>query len=186
MNMRRSWIVCALLLGCLSGSLRARAQSPESVIGGEQHLSVGGDINATYLDYGKRWIGGAGVSVDAGVNRWLGLEGEANYTFYRVLANTHATTYLGGLRYQFRGYGRDYRIRPYAKFLAGAGEFNFPYNYAHGNYFVMAPGAGLEKWISNDNIHIRVVDVEYQVWPQFTFGTMKPYGISTGISFRVW
>ena len=34
-------------------------------------------------------------------------------------------------------------------------------------------------------IRVRLADVEYQVWPGFTFGSLHPYGISAGISFQV-
>jgi hypothetical protein len=36
------------------------------------------------------------------------------------------------------------------------------------------------------NLKIRLIDVEYQQWLQFTFGTIVPYGISFGISYRVF
>jgi hypothetical protein len=178
------WILCALLLACLIGNpAKARAQSPESATGGEEYLSVGGTINASYLGYGKRWIGGAGASVDVGVNRWLGAEGEANYTFYREFADTHATTYLGGLRYTFRSFG-GYRFRPYARGLAGVGYFNFPYNYGRGSYFVVAPGAGIDYRLSY-RLRLRLADFEYQYWPQFTFGATQNYAITSGVRFII-
>src|SRR6202041_2833155 len=79
----RTLSCCAALLACLAGgAAAAHAQSQESVVGGGERLTAGGDINANYLGYGKLWIGGAGASVDANVNWRLGLEGEANFTFY--------------------------------------------------------------------------------------------------------
>jgi hypothetical protein len=36
------------------------------------------------------------------------------------------------------------------------------------------------------NLKIRLIDVEYQQWPQFTFGTINPYGVSFGLSYRVF
>ena len=65
----------------------------------------------------------------------------------------------------------------------GVGFFNFPYNYAKGKYFVIAPGAGVNYNLT-DNVKIRLVDVEYQNWPQFTFGNITPYGVSVGISYH--
>jgi hypothetical protein len=177
---QRKWIVCALMLGLLTGgAVRARAQSPESATGGEQHLSVGGNINGTYLGYGERWLGGAGASVDLRINRRLGVEGEANFTFYRQFANTHATTYLGGPRYTFPTHGR---FRPYAKGLIGGGYFYFPYHYATGSYFVVAPGAGVDYRL-NYRWRLRLADFEYQYWPQFTFGATQNYAITTGIRY---
>jgi hypothetical protein len=182
---QRKWILCALLLAFAVGSVaKARAQSQEAAVGGEQHLSVGGDVNGDYLGYGKRWIGGAGASVDVGVNRWLGAEGEANFTFYRQFANTHETTYLGGLRYTFPAMGDSYRLHPYAKCLAGVGYFYFPYNYAHGSYFVVAPGAGVDYRLTY-HFRLRLVDFEYQYWPQFTFGATQNYAITTGVRYVI-
>jgi len=31
-----------------------------------------------------------------------------------------------------------------------------------------------------------VVDAEYQIWPQFTFGSQYSAGISTGIRYRIF
>ena len=182
--MKRTTRLAALLLACFcGGSVLAHAQSQESAIGGEQRLSVGGDINATYLDYGKRWIGGAGVSVDAGMGRHLGLEGEGNFTFYREAYNFHTTTYLGGPRYQLNGLGSSYRLHPYAKFLVGVGEFSLG-AYGHGSYFVMAPGAGVDYRVS-DRWRLRLVDFEYQDWPQFSFGATQTYAITTGVRYNI-
>jgi hypothetical protein len=182
---QRRWIFGALLLVFLFGGLaKARAQSQESVRGGEQHLSVGGDINGTYMGYGKRWLGGAGGDVDIGVNRWLGLEGEGNFTFYHQYANTHATTYLGGPRYTFRAYGSNYRFRPYAKCLVGVGDINLPYRYGTGSYLVVAPGAGVDYRLSY-RLRLRLADFEYQYWPQFTFGATQNYAITTGVRYII-
>lgn len=183
--MHGKWFPCALLLAFgLGGVLQARAQSPESVIGAEQHLTVGGDVNGTWLGYGKRWIGGAGVNVDATINRHLGAEGEANFTFYRAYEFTHTTTYMGGPRYQFNAMGSSYRLRPYAKFLVGVGQYNFPYNYGHGSYFVIAPGGGVNYRL-NYRWDLRLVDFEYQYPLQFSFGATQNYVITTGVRYTI-
>jgi hypothetical protein len=182
---KRTLFPCALLLGILLGGVSmARAQSPESSYGADQRITVGADINGTYLDYGKRWIGGAGGSVDANLNWRLGIEGEGNVTFFRQFANTHETTYLAGPRYQFNALGSSYRYRPYVKFLIGVEQFNFPYNYATGNYFVMAPGAGIDYRLSY-HWRLRLVDFEYQYAPQFSFGATSNFGITTGIRYNI-
>jgi hypothetical protein len=182
---RLKCILFALLLACLIGNPgKARAQSQESAVGGEQYLSVGGNVNGTYLGYGKRWLGGAGASVDIGINPWIGAEGEANFTFYRQFANTHATTYLAGPRYTFGSMGSSYRFRPYAKCLIGVGYFNFPYNYGHGSYFVLAPGGGVDYRLTY-RFRLRLADFEYQYWPQFSFGATQNYAITTGVRYII-
>jgi hypothetical protein len=32
---------------------------------------------------------------------------------------------------------------------------------------------------------VRVVDVEYQLWRNFPYGNLRPYGISAGLSLRL-
>jgi hypothetical protein len=68
--------------------------------------------------------------------------------------------------------------------LSGGGRFDFPYGYAHGNYFVVAPGAGLDLRLGQ-KVRVRLIDMEYQVWPGFSIGSLHPYGISAGISFQL-
>jgi hypothetical protein len=182
---RLKWIFFALLLACLIGNPgKARAQSQESAVGDEQFLSVGGDINGNYLGYGKHWLGGAGATVDIGINPYLGAEGEANFTFYNQFAQTHATTWLAGPRYSFHALGSTYRWRPYVKGLVGVGYFYFPYNYGHGSYFVVAPGAGVDYRLGY-HLRLRLVDFEYQYWPQFTFGATQNYAITTGVRYYI-
>lgn len=187
--MKRTLGICALLLAGLFAGAHACAQSPESASGGDARLTVGGDINATYLGYGKRWIGGGGGSVDANMNWRWGLEGESNFTFYRAYADTHSTTFLGGPRYQLNAFGSDYRYRPYVKILAGVGQFNFPYNYGHGSYFVYAPGAGVDYRLSY-HWRLRLFDFEAQEWPQFSFDGVHTYNLAnytltTGVRYNI-
>lgn len=177
-------LLCSLLLaGLLFGAVQARAQSPESAIGDWSSLSVGGTFSATRLQYGQRWLEGGGFFVDGNLNWRFGVEGEANWAVLHQLSNTHATTYLIGPRYQMNAFG-NYRFRPYAKFLVGDGEFNFPYNYAHGSYLVMAPGGGLDYWL-NSRIRLRLIDAEYQYWPGFTYGSQTNLSVSVGVRYRI-
>ncbi|WP_353072154.1 hypothetical protein [Tunturiibacter gelidiferens] len=91
------------------------------------------------------------------------------------------STYLIGPRVQFR----RGPYTPYVKTLVGLGYFNYPYESAQGRYFVIAPGAGVDLMLGQ-NLKIRLIDIEYQEWPQFTFGTISPYGVSFGFSYRVF
>jgi len=176
--------LCSLLFaGLLFGAVPARAQSPESAIGDWSSLSVGGTFSTTRLQYGQHWLEGGGVFVDGNFNWRFGVEGEANWAVLHQLSDTHATTYLVGPRYQMNAFD-NYRFRPYVKFLAGDGEFNFPYNYAHGSYFVMAPGGGLDYWL-NSRIRLRLLDAEYQYWPGFTYGSQTNLSVSVGIRYRI-
>ena len=76
-------------------------------------------------------------------------------------------------------------MRPYVKFLVGAGKITLPAGYAQGTFFTYAPGGGVD-YIAGDRLTIRVVDFEYQLWPGFSsYGELRPYGISSGISIRL-
>ncbi|MGA8163116.1 MAG: outer membrane beta-barrel protein [Acidobacteriaceae bacterium] len=177
-------LLCSLLFaGLLFAAPKAHAQSPESAIGDWSSLSVGGTFSATRLQYGQHWLEGGGVFVDGNFNWRFGVEGEANWAVLHQMSNTHAETYLVGPRYQMNAIG-NYRFRPYAKFLAGDGEFNFPYNYAHGSYFVMASGGGLDYRL-NSRFRIRLIDAEYQYWPGFTYGSQTNLSVSVGVRYRI-
>lgn len=182
--MNRRWGICALLLAVLFGGLsRANAQSPESATGGNASLTVGGAISGVHLQYGQHWVMGAAAFTDANLTWRYGIEGEANWSRWHEQSDTYVTTYLIGPRYQLNAFG-NYRYRPYVKFLVGDGEFNFPYNYAHGSYFVMAPGAGIDYRL-NEKIRLRLADVEYQYWPGFTYGSMSNLAVTVGVKYRI-
>jgi opacity protein-like surface antigen len=167
-----------ILLGI--GGREARAQALPAATGPGSFVSVGGGVSTFQADYGQRVLGGGFAFVDAHPTWRYGLEGEARYLRFHTDEDVTQTTYLGG----FHVYIRPQKFRPYVKFLAGMGRLDFPFHYARGTYFAMAPGAGIDYMVS-DRVTIRAVDFEYQAWPQFTYGTLHPYGVSAGISFRL-
>ena len=186
--MHRGWAIrivalAALVGGGAAGGFRAQGQSSESATGDWASLAVGGGFSGTHLEYGNHWVEGASAFVEANFTWRYGIQGETNWAFLNQRENTHATTYLIGPRYQLAAFG-NYRYRPYVKFLVGDGYFNFPYNYATGNYFVMAPGAGLDYWVS-PRVRLRLFDLEYQYWPGFTFGSQTNPSVSVGIRYRI-
>jgi hypothetical protein len=169
----------SLLIAALSAKLFAQATATANGPGTE--VTLGGGYSVFHIPYGQRDLGGAQGWMDAGLYWPVGVEAEARRLRQNQDLNTHADTYLIGPRYVFR----PRALKPYVKVLAGLGEFNFPYNYAHGSYFVVAGGGGVDLRI-RDRIYFRVLDVEYQKWPQFTFGPMSSFGISSGISIVLY
>lgn len=158
----------------------AAAQAKESANAGHAFLSVGGGGSGFYIQYGGRKNVGLTAWVDADTIRHLGVEGEARWLEYHQTANVHVETYLIGARYHF-DVGR---MQPYVKALVGDGHFNFPYNYAYGNYLVIAPGGGVDyrlsrRWSAR-------ADFEYQYWPQFTYGAMSSVGGTVGLRCRIF
>ncbi len=170
----------ALLTVCL-GMPAARAQVSPSGDAGGLTISAGALGSGYTLQYGNRKMLAVTAVVDADTRRRLGIEGEGRWIDFHQTANVHAQTYSAGVRYHF-----DLRsFQPYVKGLVGFGDFNFPYNLATGHYLIVTAGGGLDYRL-NARIHIRAVDVEYQNWPQFTYGSMTSVGVSAGVRVRVF
>jgi opacity protein-like surface antigen len=172
--------VAALAL-CLAMARAASAQVVPSADAGGLAISAGGAASGYTLQYGQRKMLGITGFVDVDTRRRLGIEAETRWLEFHQTANVHAETYSAGARYRFN-FGR---FQPYAKAMIGFGDFNFPYNYARGSYLVSTAGGGLDYRFSR-RIHIRIADVEYQDWPQFTYGAMTSLGVSVGLRVRVF
>ncbi|MGA9063104.1 MAG: hypothetical protein WB341_15755 [Terracidiphilus sp.] len=171
-------LVAAIL--CV-GPGKARAQVVSAGDQGGLRLSAGAMGSGYSLQYGQRKMLGVSGFIDVDTKRRLGIEAEGRWLEYRQTANAHAETYSVGGRYHF-DLGR---FQPYAKGLAGFGDFNFPYNYAHGRYLVVTAGGGVDfHWTYR--ITVRAADFEYQDWPQFTYGNMTSVGVSAGFRVRVF
>jgi hypothetical protein len=170
-----------LLLMALALGRTASAQVlPEGDRGG-LNIFAGATASGFSLQYGDRKMLGIAPFVDIDTRRAIGFEGEARWLAFHQTDNVHVTTWLAGPRYH-RSIGK-YQV--YGKGLVGIGEFNFPYNYAYGKYLVIAPGGGVDYSLTR-RVRLRLIDGEYQYWPQFTFGPLSSYGISTGLRIRVF
>jgi hypothetical protein len=148
---------------------------------GGLRLSAGATGSGYYLEYGQRKMVGITGFVDLDTKRRLGIEAEGRWVEYLQTANVHVETYSIGGRYHF-DVGR---FEPYAKGLVGFGDFNFPYNYAYGHYLVVTAGGGVDfHW--KGRVYVRAADVEYQDWPNFTFGNMNSFSVSSGLRVRIF
>ena len=73
----------------------------------------------------------------------------------------------------------------------GACLMNFEYNYAYGQYTMLAVGGGVDLRVTR-RINLRAFDVEYQDWPKWSQPLISPttalcpFGISAGVSYRVF
>lgn len=165
----------------LSGALSARAQAIPAAIGPGPYVSVGGGVSALQADYGRRVLGGGMVYSDLHITARSGIEAEARWLRYHTDEDVTETTYLAGPHvYVFR----SPVMKPYVKALVGVGHLQFPFKYADGSYLAIAAGGGLDLAVGSRLI-VRAVDLEYQSWPQFTYGSLHPYGVSFGIAFRL-
>ena len=172
-------IILVLFLACFPTNSFAQALATAAAPGA--YISVGGTFSAGQSGYGKRVLSGSGAYVDINPRRQVGVEAEGRWLAHDRTGKTSESTYLIGPRMQIR----RGRLSPYVKTLVGLGYFGFPYNSAQGKYFVVATGGGVDLNL-NETVKIRLVDIEYQHWPQFTFGAISPYSISFGFSYRLW
>jgi hypothetical protein len=170
-----------VLAACLGTAGSASGQVAPSAANGGLSLSAGATGSGFYLDYGERKMLGISGFVDAGTRRHLGVEAEARFLEFHQTADVHAETYSIGPRYHLN----VGRFQPYVKGLVGFGKFNFPYDLATGNYMVVTAGGGVDFRLKR-RIYLRAADIEYQDWPQFTFGAMSSFGVSTGIRVRIF
>jgi hypothetical protein len=159
----------------------ASAQVVAAGDAGGYNLTVGATASGDYLQYGSRKMLGINAIVDIDTKRRTGFEGEAQFLIFHQTANVHTTTYLAGPRYHLT-YGR---FQPYLKGLIGFGQFNYPYNYGTDNDLVIAPGGGVDFRVTH-RFRVRLADFEYQYWPQFHYGAMSAYSISSGIRVRIF
>lgn len=161
-------------------SLRLQGQAIAAGRGGSQ--LVGGAFLSTFNpDYGTNRLDGVGFFVDFNVGSHLSAEAEGRFLRFNQKYDVHEDNYLIGPRYRWH----YKRFQPYAKLLLGNGQFNFPYNYAHGGYFMWAPGGGLDIVLKHHFI-VRAVDYEYQHWSGFQGSSLSPNGFSFGVAYRIF
>ena len=180
MNRKRSILTLFLLL--IGAWSQANSQASPTATGPGSYVAVGAGISDFNTDYGHHQIGGAVVYADVHPEWRVGLEGEARFLRWHSDEQVTETTYVGGVRVAL--WPRPKRWEPYAKLLAGAGRITLPYGYAHGTFLTYAPGAGLNV-DATDRLVVRVLDVEYQHWPEFPYGSLSPYGFSAGVALRL-
>jgi hypothetical protein len=142
------------------------------------HVVAGGFFSTYRSDYGPNNLWGPGVFIDLDLGGHLGLEGEARFLRFNQNQVVYEDSYALGLRYRLRF--RHYE--PYGKILIGNGQFNFPYNYGHGGYLLIAPGAGVN--VHYHHIIIRAIEYEHQHWFSFQNSSLSPAGLSAGIGYR--
>jgi hypothetical protein len=177
---RAAAFVAALLPLVMLLHLRAAAQASPTATGPGSSVVVGGGAAMFQSVYGQRDLGGGFVFADLQPHWRFGIEAEARYLRLHTSEQVTETNYLAGPRVLVR----TGRWQPYGKFLVGDGHIALPFQYGRGDFLALVPGAGLDLALNNV-VTVRVVDFEYQLWRNFPYGTMRPYGISAGLSFRL-
>jgi hypothetical protein len=174
-------VAAFMMMMTLMAATVSCAQVVPAATGPEAYVAVGAGLSAFQSVYGQRDIAGGVIFADVHPEGRFGLEGEARFLRYHTFEDVNETNYIGGIRFVVF----DVRhVEPYVKFLAGMGKITLPFGDAHGSFLDYAPGAGLDLAL-NHSVTLRMIDFEYQHWPQFTFGSFSPYGISSGIRVRM-
>jgi hypothetical protein len=173
-------LFCVVLAGW--ASIVSSAQSAPSAFRSPITLTVGGTASAFDPDYIQNKLVGIGAFVDLDIPHHLGVEAEGRWQRFREVDGISQDNYLIGPRYRFR---RIWRAQPYAKVLGGYSNMNFENGLGTGRFTTLAFGGGLDLKV-NRRWSVRVPDFEYQYWPSFLGASLKPYGVSAGISYRIF
>jgi hypothetical protein len=119
---------------------------------------------------------GIAAFADVHVSRWIQPEFEARWLDFNEYLSINENSYSIGDRVPIV---MDFhRFQPYGKVLVGLGTGSF----LTGNSFVLTYGGGTDYRLTR-KFNARV-DFEYQQW--HVTPTLYPYGLSAGISYRVF
>ncbi len=163
------------------GAISLHSQAIPTATGAGPRWLIGGTYSYFAADYGKRDLGGGSAFVDYARSERISYEAEVRFLTINEEFGTHQSTYLIGAKFP----RRIRSVTVYGKVLLGEGRFHYPYDYADGSYFVLAPGGGADLALGRSRFSVRLVDFEYQSWVNFPFGTLNPYGVSSGIAFHL-
>lgn len=163
-------------------SVAAKAQVVPSATRSGLSLTAGGMVSIFKPDYVPNKLGGIGGYIDLNVFRGFGVEAEGRWQRFNEFEGISQDNYLIGPRYQFRHF---WKVRPYAKGLVGFTNMNFGSNVGTGRFTTLAVGGGVDLNVSR-RISVRAFDAEYQYWPDFLGGALRPYGASVGIGYRIF
>lgn len=132
---------------------------------------------------------GVGGYVDARFSRWLQPEFEVRFLRFNEYPGISQTqnTYSIGERLPI--INSFHKFTPYGKILVGIGNGDF----LSGSALVLTYGGGVDYRL-NRKFTIRCADFEYQQWPVSspnptggtTSFTIRPYGLSAGVSYKIF
>jgi hypothetical protein len=189
--MRRIAVFAFLFMFCAAVSMHA--QVVPSAYRGQLSLTAGAMGSVFQPDYAggglpqssPQRLYGFGTFVDVKFTRWIQIEGEARWMRENSYLDITEDNYLIGPRvpiHQFRRLG----FTPYGKALVGLGKMTFEYNQAYGRFTDVAVGGGADLKLGKHLI-VRPFDFEYQFWPNWINNdTLKPYGASAGIAWKIF
>lgn len=178
--LRTTLLATVLVSIWVFGNQSTFGQAFATATGPGTSVYVGSGVSIFQADYGRRILGGVAVFADIQPHWRFGLEAESRYLRLHTAEQVTETDFLIGPRVLVR----PGRWQPYAKFLVGGGRINMPFGYARGDFLALVPGAGVDFALTSE-VNIRVCDLEYQLWRDFPYGQLRPYGLSGGLSIRL-
>ena len=175
---RHTLIGCfACVLGMTTWS-HAQAIPSASRAGGIQ-VGVGGAF--TDPDYAQKYIKGLTFYGDYDFLNNIGVEAEIHY-YIDTPTDLSENTYLIGPRYSVRRKS----FSGYGKALFGTGRFGTKGGgfgtTATTGYATYAFGGGVE-YKTPYKIKVRIIDVEFQKWPNFTPNSLSPISYTVGVAY---
>jgi hypothetical protein len=172
--------VLAIVMALIGSARMTQAQATATAAGPGHRWLVGGTFSYYAAQWGERNLGGESAFVDYARSSRINYEAEVRFLNLNEepWTQAHQSTYLGGVKFPYHRKNLTF----YGKFLVGDGHFNYSYNYGTGNYFVIAPGGGVDLSLGHSRYSIRLADFEYQDWVNFYWGMLHPYGVSTGFA----
>lgn len=188
----RSFAAVFFVFLFLAGVTTAEAQVVASATRGTISLTAGGVGSVFQPDYAGNGVPeaasnrlyGGGVFVDVKFTHWIQVEGEGRWLRLNPYLDITEDNYLVGPRFPIHDFALLHAT-PYAKVLVGVGKMTFENNYAYGRFFDIAYGGGVDLKVTK-RLSIRAIDFEYQMWPNWVNGTLKPYGASVGVGYKVF
>ncbi len=135
---------------------------------------------------GPQRLYGVGGYADARFTRWIQPEFEVRFLRFNEFDNVDENTYSIGDRIPIKTF---HKFTPYGKVLVGLGNASW----LNGNALVITYGGGVDYRL-NRKFTIRCADFEYEEWPVTssnplggtTSFTIWPYGLSAGLSYRIF
>lgn len=178
-------LILAVLLFASSSAAIVSARGQVAPSGTERVFDVraGAFASAFQPDYAGEGIAqtspnrlyGVGAFGDVRLSRWLQPEVELRWLRFNEYLGIDENTYSIGERVPIKTF---YRFTPYGKVLAGLGTGSF----LTGNSLVLTYGGGTDYQL-NRKFNLRA-DFEYQQW--HVNPTLWPYGLSVGLSYKIF
>lgn len=163
----------------------AYAQSAASAYHREYSIYAGGEGSVFQPDYADRGVAeaspqrlyGIGAFGDVRFNRWAQVEAEARWLRFNEYLGIYQNTYSIGPRIPI--VENFHRMTPYGKVLIGWGTMAN----LSGKALAITYGGGIDYHLYR-RFNVRG-DFEYQEW-HVTPDNLWPYGVSVGVSYRIF